>query len=202
MLISHRGNDKHNYKENTIDSIVFSLNQNYIDGVEFDIQLTKDNIVVLHHDFLYQNMQIEETTYNLLRLDKLEDLLKRLDTKKLLLIELKSKKNNIKFVEELDKILKKYNHLNIKLCSFNYKMIKYIKKNYNYECGLIIGENKNKFRFKNKLDFNSCKLIYLKKYKYIDYIWTINDIKIYNKIKLINKDIHIISDIPYKLKDV
>ena len=120
MLISHRGNDKHNYKENTIDSIVFSLNQNYIDGVEFDIQLTKDNIVVLHHDFLYQNMQIEETTYNLLRLDKLEDLLKRLDTKKLLLIELKSKKNNIKFVEELDKILKKYNHLNIKLCSFNY----------------------------------------------------------------------------------
>ena len=91
MLISHRGNDNHNYRENTIDSIVFSLNKNYIDGVEFDVQITKDNVIVLNHDFKYENNVIKDTNYNLLKLDKLEDLLNRLDTKKLLLIEIKSK---------------------------------------------------------------------------------------------------------------
>jgi len=202
VLISHRGNEEHDYKENTIDAIVFSLNREYVEGVEFDIQITKDNVIVLNHDYKYENKVIKETNYDLLKLDKLEDLLSRIDTKKLLLIELKSKKYDIDFINELDKLLSKYDYLNIKLCSFNYKLIKYIKKNTNYECGLIIGEKLNRFRFINKLDFNSCKHIYLKKYKHIDYIWTVNDIEVYKKIKSLNKKIHIITDIPHKLKDI
>ena len=199
MLISHRGNENHNYKENTIDAIVFSLNKDYIDGVEFDITITKDNIIVLNHDLKYNNLVIKDTNYDLLKLDKFEDLLKRLDTKKLLLVEIKCKNYNKQFIEVLDSILKKYKHLNIKLCSFNYRLLKHIKKNYNYECGLIIGEKANRFRFKNKLDFNSAKYVYLRKYKYIDYIWTINDIDRYNQIKSISNEIHIITDMPHIL---
>lgn len=42
MIISHRGNDKENFKENTILAIKNSLSKSYIDGVEFDIRLTRD----------------------------------------------------------------------------------------------------------------------------------------------------------------
>lgn len=198
MLISHRGNDEHNYKENTIDAIVFSLNKDYIDGVEFDIQITKDNVIVLNHDFKYNNYLIKDTNYDLLKLDKLEDLLNKLDTKKLLFIEIKSEKFDKNFVDELHKLLIKYNHLNIKICSFNSKILKYIKRNYSYECALIIGEKKNRFRFINKFDYNSVKYIYLNKCKKIDFMWTVNNIELFNKI---DKNIHIISDVPYKLKN-
>ena len=119
MLISHRGNEEHNYKENTIDAIVFSLNREYVEGVEFDIQITKDNVIVLNHDYKYENKVIKETNYDLLKLDKLEDLLSRIDTKKLLLIELKSKKYDIDFINELDKLLSKYDYLNIKQVNIN-----------------------------------------------------------------------------------
>ena len=200
MIISHRGNDNHNYKENTIEAVVFSLNRDYVDGVEVDIMFTKDKEIVLNHDYIYNNLEVNNTNYNELKLDRLDDLLKRLDTIKLILIEVKSEKKDKEFITYLEMILKKYSHLNIALCSFNYRLIKYIHKNYNYKCGLLIGTNKNKFRFRNNLDFNSVKYTYLNKYKYIDYIWTINDIEIYKNIKLLNKEINIITDIPYKLK--
>lgn len=200
MIISHRGNDNHNYKENTIEAVVFSLNRDYVDGVEVDIMFTKDKEIVLNHDYIYNNLEVNNTNYNELKLDRLDDLLKRLDTIKLILIEVKSEKKDKEFITYLDMILKKYSHLNIALCSFNYRLIKYIHKNYNYKCGLLIGTNKNKFHFRNNLDFNSVKYTYLNKYKYIDYIWTINDIEIYKNIKLLNKEINIITDIPYKLK--
>ena len=55
MIISHRGNDNHNYKENTIEAVVFSLNRDYVDGVEVDIMFTKDKEIVLNHDYIYNN---------------------------------------------------------------------------------------------------------------------------------------------------
>lgn len=41
LFISHRGNGKHNYKENTVKSIINVLKED-VDGVEFDIRMTKD----------------------------------------------------------------------------------------------------------------------------------------------------------------
>ena len=129
MIISHRGNDNHNYKENTIEAVVFSLNRDYVDGVEVDIMFTKDKEIVLNHDYIYNNLEVNNTNYNELKLDRLDDLLKRLDTIKLILIEVKSEKKDKEFITYLDMILKKYSHLNIALCSFNYRLIKYIHKN-------------------------------------------------------------------------
>ena len=59
MIISHRGNDNHNYKENTIEAVVFSLNRDYVDGVEVDIMFTKDKEIVLNHDYIYNNRYIK-----------------------------------------------------------------------------------------------------------------------------------------------
>ena len=98
MIISHRGNDNHNYKENTIEAVVFSLNRDYVDGVEVDIMFTKDKEIVLNHDYIYNNLEVNNTNYNELKLDRLDDLLKRLDTIKLILIEVKSEKKDKEFI--------------------------------------------------------------------------------------------------------
>ena len=58
MIISHRGNDNHNYKENTIEAVVFSLNRDYVDGVEVDIMFTKDKEIVLNHDYIFHMLFI------------------------------------------------------------------------------------------------------------------------------------------------
>lgn len=50
-LIAHRGNNNHNYPENSLDAITSSLKENYINGVEFDVRLTKDKKIVVIHDF-------------------------------------------------------------------------------------------------------------------------------------------------------
>ena len=50
-LIAHRGNNNHQYPENSLDAILSSLNEEYIKGVEFDVRMTKDKKVVVIHDF-------------------------------------------------------------------------------------------------------------------------------------------------------
>lgn len=48
-IISHRGNG-FNFKSNTKEAILYSLNIDYIDGVEFDVRITKDKKIVIIHD--------------------------------------------------------------------------------------------------------------------------------------------------------
>ena len=45
-LIAHRGLDNHKYSENSFKAILTSLNEKYIDGVEFDVRITKDKKIV------------------------------------------------------------------------------------------------------------------------------------------------------------
>lgn len=49
ILLGHRGCRIDNLPENSIESIEFS-NEKNSDGSEFDIQLTKDNQVIVFHD--------------------------------------------------------------------------------------------------------------------------------------------------------
>lgn len=49
-LISHRGLDNHTYSENSLKAIENVLSKDYIDGVEFDVRITKDKKIVLIHD--------------------------------------------------------------------------------------------------------------------------------------------------------
>ena len=59
-IIAHRGNDGIN-KENSLKAIINSLNKEYIDGVEFDVRLTRDGNFIINHDPVYKNHFISET---------------------------------------------------------------------------------------------------------------------------------------------
>ncbi|MBR2588563.1 MAG: hypothetical protein IKD77_05110 [Bacilli bacterium] len=52
-IIAHRAHTE-KYKDNSLKSILYSLNQNYIDGIEIDIRMTKDFKFVLNHDPFYK----------------------------------------------------------------------------------------------------------------------------------------------------
>ena len=89
IFIAHRGNDNHEYKENSIDALIYCLNQEYIDGVELDIRITFDNKIVIYHDMLYKLKSIKKTKYKYLKLDLLDKFLKKINSNKIILIEIK-----------------------------------------------------------------------------------------------------------------
>ena len=144
-LISHRGNNKHKYIENTYEAINSSLKEKYIDGVEFDI--------------------IENNKLKDLKLEELENTLKKIKTNKIIIIDLKYERFKYKkYAYYLNKILKKYKYLNIYLCSFNYDLILYIKKRYKYKSGLIISNILNKCKDYDSFDFISVNYRTYKQY--------------------------------------
>ena len=111
MIISHRGNGNHIYKENSKDAIKKVLKENYVDGVEIDIRFTKDKRMVLNHGATYNNKIIKYTNYDDLYLDSIHDIMKDIKTNKIILIEIKEKDfSNIKYILSF-KI--NYNYLNI-----------------------------------------------------------------------------------------
>ena len=91
-IISHRANDNHSFKENTIEAIKDVLNKDYIDGVEIDIRLTKDNKIVLYHSPIIYNLGLISNN-NLKEIKKyaneLNNVLKKIKTNKLILIDIK-----------------------------------------------------------------------------------------------------------------
>lgn len=190
LIIAHRGNDEIK-KDNSKKAIINSLNKEYIDGVEFDIRLTKDKRFILNHDPFYKTFFINNTTSKTLikhGLDTLDDILNMIKSNKILLIEVKVEDNIKKTSKYLNRVLRRYN-LNYYICSFNYNFINYFNKKYNYKCGLIIGKNINKNHIINNLSFNSIS------YKYKGEIpnketfyWTINNIKEINNKKNIITD--------------
>ena len=205
---SHRARDSHSFKDNSKEAINFVLNKSYIAGVELDIRLTKDKkLVIYHNPFVILNNKIKviyETKYVDLykaNIYRLKDILAFLNTNKRIILEVKyENKFNKKDADLIIDEVSKYN-LDIYLCSFNTKLIKYIKKNSNLKCGIIIGSIINKF--KSKLDFCLMKysLIFkIPKYEY--YIWTINDNNLLNKIKKKTKNINIITDNSYNLNNI
>lgn len=197
-LIAHRGNDEIN-KENSLKAIINSLNKDYIDGVEFDIRLTKDKRFILNHDPFYKKYFINSTVSKTLikqGLDTLDDVLNMINNNKIILIEVKEEKNIKRTSKYLNRILRRYN-LNFYICSFNYSFINYFNKKYNYKCGLIIGKNINKKHIVNNLSFNLLSYKYKGKNPNKEtFYWTINNTK---DIK--NKMENIITDKPKEIYD-
>lgn len=178
-IIAHRANDGVN-KENSLKAILNSLSKPYIDGVEIDIRLTKDNKFIINHDSLYKGYFIAFTnsqTLKKLGLDTLDDTLKQIKTNKIIMIEVKTDNNYIKLSKLLSKLLFKFK-LNIYLCSFNYDFINYFQNNYNIKCGLIISPNINKKNIINNFYFNSISKHYTGKIPFkATFIWTVNSPK-------------------------
>ena len=90
-VISHRGNNNHKYKENTFKAIKNVLEEDYIDGAEFDIRMTKDNKFVLSHSPIYKDSLINNKKLKDLKLDELNNILKNIKTNKIILITIKYK---------------------------------------------------------------------------------------------------------------
>lgn len=207
---AHRAKNNHSFKENSKQAILNTLNKDYISGIELDIRLTKDKkIVVYHNPFIKIKDEIKIISdTNLINLVKaniytLNEVLSNIVTDKIILLEIKyENKFNKDDIDIIINEIKKLSNLNIYVCSFNNKIIKYIKKKYNIKCGLIIGNIINKFKYSKYLDFILIKYnLFRKIYKKDTFIWTVNDksklkkIIKNNKYKLIN----IITDKAYLL---
>lgn len=195
MLISHRGNDNHIYKENTIEALNYSLNQEYIDGVELDIRMTNDKKIVINHNIIHNSKIICKTNYKELNIDLLDDFLREVNTNKIILIEIKEELNNYKIIYQLYKIMKQYN-LNYYIMSFNYNLIKKFKKFFSkYKCGLLVTKTINKDKNIDLFDFVAYKYNCYKDINKEEFVWTINDYKNYLKYK--EKNVFIITDKAY-----
>lgn len=222
-LISHRGNNNHNFSENSLEAILSSLNEQYIQGVELDVRLTKDKKLVVIHDFtinrtsnghgIVKRMTLKELKkytfghknhyHSIFTLDLL---LKKIKSSKKIIIEIKHEIINIKeTVDKVISVIRKHKKKNIYLTGFSYKLTEYIKENYpQYKVGaapLIITKKTNL----NYYDAYFIKYNFFKDYKTnkLLFFWTINNPCFFNKKKdLLKSNMYFITDKAYLLKDI
>lgn len=145
LKIAHRGYCN-NSKSNTLGSIKDAINNSF-DMIEIDIQLDKNNEIILFHDTHYENRLINTYSYNELKkklpnLILLSTLFKKIDYKNIkIYLDLKGSDS---LADELYYLLKKMviNTTNIWIASFNLNHIEIMsKKNEQYNLGLITDNN-------------------------------------------------------------
>ena len=122
MIVAHRGYWDKYVPENSMTAFIRCVERKI--PIELDVHLTKDNKVVVFHDYdLFRmtgiNKKIEETNYEEIKtcnlkksyekIPLLEDVLKKVNNRVLILIELKNKKVG-PLEDEVLKITKKYNN--------------------------------------------------------------------------------------------
>lgn len=120
-LYAHRGFHNDEFPENTLPAFDRAKNHGY--GIELDVQLTKDNVCVVAHDFHLLracgvDKQIDELTYEELqqytvfnssyKIPKFEEVLKLVDHKVPLIVEIKQKGGNCQVCIEAQKFLDAY----------------------------------------------------------------------------------------------
>lgn len=190
-LIAHRGAfDNVNIPENSIKAFNEAIKLNL--AVEYDVQLTKDNVlVVFHDDNLYRmtgvDKKIEDVTFDEIckltllntkeHIPTLKEVLKLIDNKVFMDIEIKNTKKYKVLCDFLINELKKYNNYSLK--SFNPKIVRYLKNNYkDINIGYLIGDYYDKGIFNlilptkliikySKCNFISISKKLLKKNKFI-----------------------------------
>ena len=193
--IIHRGITSNSVKENSYESIKKALRNKDTAGVEFDIRLTKDKTIILSHNSLVNFNVIENTNYEdiikekyLTTLDKILSI----NTNKILLIDIKVSNNYKALGDTLIKYLDNYHNKNIYLCSFNKKIIRYLKKKTEYKVGNILLTNKmnnNDFVMINYKGISDKKINSIKNKEI--FLWTIKSKEdstyVKNKFSNINK---------------
>jgi len=182
MFIAHRGNNGGEYKENSVSAFINCFNTSYIDGIEMDVRLTSDGVLVVSHSDLFNGKVISKTKYSKLGIDSLDYVLSRLSNKKIIIIDVKG--NNLDIVDKLYSVLSKYDY-RFYICSFNYDIVSLFKEKYsNYKVGLIIGYMINIDKIHNDFDFN---LLHYNLYKRCgvkeSFLWTVNDKFVYDIVK-------------------
>ncbi len=215
-FIAHRGNDNHEYKENTKEALLWCLKQDYIDGVELDIRLTKDKEFIIYHNtsivelglnrMFIANESLEKlqginfgTVENPYYLSSLNEFLREVKSNKIILLDVKKEIGNIEEeIKKLQDMCITYSNLNIYLCSFCSEIVKLSTNMCKFPVGLLISDfiNKNK----NYSDFSylsvskgAFKDISSPKKKMV---WTVNK---KSDLKSSYQDMYIITDNAYKL---
>jgi len=135
-IIAHRGVTENGYNDNSFESLleIKNIKSKFNLGIEFDIQITKDNKIILYHDEYLNNIIITDLMFSeIIKINKkivqLDDILKEFnETNYLLNIELKCYDNNRldKFTDILIKMLTEYK-LNYILSSFNLNIINLLR---------------------------------------------------------------------------
>lgn len=155
MLIAHRGvHNNVDIPENSLLAFKEAIKNNLT--IELDIQLTKDNILVVFHDDNLKRMtgvnkNLYDSTYDEIKNLKLlntnqtiptfKDVLNLVDGKVLLDIEIKNTKRINFICKKLIKDLEGYNYPFI-IKSFNPKIVRWFKKyKKEYVTGLLIQDN-------------------------------------------------------------
>ena len=149
FIIGHRGGEG---VENTLGAIKNSIDKK-IDYVEIDIQRTKDNHYIVHHDKTFKrvaginksptNMTLKEIKRISLRgnekIPTLEEVLKLSKNQMNLFIELKGKTADKKMVDDVVKLVKKYKmEKQVVFISMRYTAIDYVKTKYKeFKTGFI-----------------------------------------------------------------
>lgn len=166
-IIAHRGvHDNKKTPENSLEAFQKAIEYNY--PIELDVQLTKDNILVVFHDFTLTRMTkntnyIQDTNYQDIKdlkllntnekIPTLKEVLELVDNKFLIDIEIKNTNKIKETCDILINELKNYSNYIIK--SFNPRIIKYLKTNYKeLEVGLLITDKSNNFLYNKLLKSN------------------------------------------------
>ena len=157
-IIAHRGiYDNIQIPENTLLAFKEALKHNL--PIELDIHLTKDNKLVVFHDYTLERMTNQKLTIELLQIKDLENItllnckekiptlkevLNLVNGKVPLLIEVKCKTGEKPIIKTLLNELNNYNG-EVYIQSFNPKLVKILKrKKARYKIGLLINKNTNK----------------------------------------------------------
>ena len=170
MIIAHRGYWDKYIPENSMTAFIRCVERNI--PIELDVHLTKDNKVVVFHDYDLFRMtgvskRIEETNYEELqkynlkksyeKIPLLEDVLKIVNNKILVLIELKNKKVG-PLENKVLKITEKY--FNCYFQSFNLKSVYYLKARTDKKVGLLVmNKISKKLSNSKKIDFIAQNLL-------------------------------------------
>ncbi len=140
---AHRGlhGDKNIAPENSIEAFKLAIENNY--GIEFDVQLSSDNIPLVFHDFTLNRVcgvdkKVRDLTYEELRslslydsdqyIPLFQEVLDLVSGQVPLIIEYKIPGNNVKVCEIGDNILQNYDGLYC-IESFNPLALRWYKKN-------------------------------------------------------------------------
>lgn len=149
LIIAHRGFHKF-AEENTIAAYQKAIEIG-VDGIEFDVRITKDGILISHHDEIIDDKYISNLTYeriNQIAADKgfhvptVEEVLKLAKGKVKLFVELKEEG----YENEIINLLLKYLNLDeFIVISFNVRSLKLIKSSYtDVKTGLLLRTKKAK----------------------------------------------------------
>ena len=177
-IIAHRGIfDNKKVPEHSIMAIEKAVKLGF--SIEIDIQLTKDNKVVVFHDYNLDRMTkengfIQEKEYSEIKeinlldtkevIPTLREVLEVVDNRVLLDIEIKNTKRISVTCDVVMDDLKNYNNYVLK--SFNPKIVHYLKKNYpNIKVGLLLKKN-----YSNKIINSLMKSNFILKYCRPDFL--------------------------------